>query len=184
VSHKAILLPGIVLPAQLAYPALLEALGEGVDARAKELEVYADFGPLGRTEMKVASRNSARLRRLNAAKRSLSSSQIRDAVDFGDVADRHASLDALRHHGTRAFRELVAGELVLLTGGGHRSVSRVPCAQRALTGNVRIFGSPELPLVGPGVWAVWVPCMAERRAGRRRAGTRPSGRARQRARRA
>jgi hypothetical protein len=35
VSHKAILLPGIVLPAQLAYPALLEALGEGVDARAR-----------------------------------------------------------------------------------------------------------------------------------------------------
>jgi pimeloyl-ACP methyl ester carboxylesterase len=45
VSHQAILLPGIVLPAELAYPALLEALGEGVDARAKELEVYADAEP-------------------------------------------------------------------------------------------------------------------------------------------
>jgi pimeloyl-ACP methyl ester carboxylesterase len=45
VSHQAILLPGIVLPAQLAYPALVEALGEGVDARAKELEVYADDEP-------------------------------------------------------------------------------------------------------------------------------------------
>jgi hypothetical protein len=39
VSHQAILLPGIVLPAELAYPALLEALGEGVEAGAKELEV-------------------------------------------------------------------------------------------------------------------------------------------------
>jgi pimeloyl-ACP methyl ester carboxylesterase len=45
VSHPAILLPGIVLPAELAYPALIEALGEGVDARAKELEVYADEEP-------------------------------------------------------------------------------------------------------------------------------------------
>jgi hypothetical protein len=96
VSHKAILLPGIVLPAQLAYPALLEALGEGIDARAKELEVYADFGPLGRTEMKVASRNSATLRRLNAAKRSLSSSQIRDAVDFDSCRVR-----SVRHKSRR-----------------------------------------------------------------------------------
>jgi pimeloyl-ACP methyl ester carboxylesterase len=45
VSHQAILLPGIVLPAELAYLALIEALGEGVDARAKELEVYADKEP-------------------------------------------------------------------------------------------------------------------------------------------
>ena len=45
VSHQAILLPGVVLPAELAYPALLEALGGGVEARAKELEVYADEGP-------------------------------------------------------------------------------------------------------------------------------------------
>ena len=44
-SHQAILLPGIVLPAELAYPALLEAFGEGVEARAKELEVYADAEP-------------------------------------------------------------------------------------------------------------------------------------------
>jgi hypothetical protein len=34
-----------VLPAELAYPALIEALGEGVEARAKELEVYADEEP-------------------------------------------------------------------------------------------------------------------------------------------
>jgi hypothetical protein len=44
-SHRAILLPGIVLPAELAYPALIEALGEGVEARAKELEVYASDRP-------------------------------------------------------------------------------------------------------------------------------------------
>jgi pimeloyl-ACP methyl ester carboxylesterase len=44
-SHRAILLPGIVLPAELAYPALIEALGEGVEARAKELEVYASDQP-------------------------------------------------------------------------------------------------------------------------------------------
>lgn len=44
-SHQAILLPGIVLPAELAYPALIEALGPTVEARAKELEVYADDEP-------------------------------------------------------------------------------------------------------------------------------------------
>jgi pimeloyl-ACP methyl ester carboxylesterase len=44
-THRAILLPGIVLPAELAYPALIEALGEGVEARAKELEVYASDPP-------------------------------------------------------------------------------------------------------------------------------------------
>lgn len=44
------LLPGAVLPAELAYAALLETLGERVDAIAKELEVYSldqpptDFG--------------------------------------------------------------------------------------------------------------------------------------------
>lgn len=42
------MLPGIVLPAELAYPGLIEALGEGVEARAKELEVYAcDEPPAG-----------------------------------------------------------------------------------------------------------------------------------------
>ena len=44
-SHQAILLPGIVLPAELAYLALREALGGSVQARAKELEVYADEEP-------------------------------------------------------------------------------------------------------------------------------------------
>lgn len=44
-SHQAILLPGIVLPAELAYRALIEALGADVDARAKELEVYAGEEP-------------------------------------------------------------------------------------------------------------------------------------------
>lgn len=45
--HQAVLLPGIVLPAELAYPALIEALGAGVEARAKELEVYAGEEPPG-----------------------------------------------------------------------------------------------------------------------------------------
>ena len=40
-----ILLPGGVLPASLAYPALIEALGPGVNAVAKELEVYSDETP-------------------------------------------------------------------------------------------------------------------------------------------
>ena len=40
-----ILLPGVVLPADLAYGHLLEVLGEGVEAVAKELEVYADTEP-------------------------------------------------------------------------------------------------------------------------------------------
>jgi pimeloyl-ACP methyl ester carboxylesterase len=44
-GHQAILLPGIVLPAELAYPALIDALGPSVEARAKELEVYADDEP-------------------------------------------------------------------------------------------------------------------------------------------
>jgi pimeloyl-ACP methyl ester carboxylesterase len=34
-----------VLPAELAYPDLIDALGEGVVARAKELEVYAEEQP-------------------------------------------------------------------------------------------------------------------------------------------
>ena len=37
---RVILLPGSVLPAQLAYGALVEALGPDVDAVAKELELY------------------------------------------------------------------------------------------------------------------------------------------------
>jgi pimeloyl-ACP methyl ester carboxylesterase len=37
----AVLLPGGVLPAQLAYGSLLEILGDEVDARPKELEIYA-----------------------------------------------------------------------------------------------------------------------------------------------
>jgi pimeloyl-ACP methyl ester carboxylesterase len=40
-----ILLPGVVLPAELAYGALIEALGTDVDAVAKELEVYATDEP-------------------------------------------------------------------------------------------------------------------------------------------
>jgi pimeloyl-ACP methyl ester carboxylesterase len=40
-----IFLPGIVLPAELAYGALLAALGSGVDPVAKDLEVYARGEP-------------------------------------------------------------------------------------------------------------------------------------------
>ena len=43
--HRAILLPGAVLPARLAYPALIEALGPDVDAIAKDLELYAADAP-------------------------------------------------------------------------------------------------------------------------------------------
>lgn len=39
--YKAILLPGGVLPASLAYADLIACLGDDVDARGKELEIYA-----------------------------------------------------------------------------------------------------------------------------------------------
>ena len=40
-----ILLPGAVLPADLAYGALIDALGDEVEAVAKDLEVYAGDAP-------------------------------------------------------------------------------------------------------------------------------------------
>ena len=43
--HAVVLLPGIVLPAEPAFAALLQVLGERVDAVAKELEVYAADEP-------------------------------------------------------------------------------------------------------------------------------------------
>ncbi len=43
--HPVVLLPGIVLPAEPAYAALLQVLGERVDAVAKDLEVYAADQP-------------------------------------------------------------------------------------------------------------------------------------------
>jgi pimeloyl-ACP methyl ester carboxylesterase len=45
VRSQVILLPGAVLPADLAYGALLEALGDEVDAVAKDLEIYAGEEP-------------------------------------------------------------------------------------------------------------------------------------------
>lgn len=42
---RAFVLPGVVLPAELAYAALLAALGPGVDAVAKDLELYATTKP-------------------------------------------------------------------------------------------------------------------------------------------
>src|SRR5437870_1858902 len=42
---RVILLPGSVLPAELAYGALIAALGPGVDAVAKDLELYQGDTP-------------------------------------------------------------------------------------------------------------------------------------------
>lgn len=42
---QAILLPGAVLPADLAYGSLLEALGSDVEAIAKDLELYGGSAP-------------------------------------------------------------------------------------------------------------------------------------------
>lgn len=44
-AHRVILLPGSVLPANLAYSSLIEALGSDADAVAKDLEVYAGPTP-------------------------------------------------------------------------------------------------------------------------------------------
>jgi pimeloyl-ACP methyl ester carboxylesterase len=44
-AFRVILLPGAVLPAELAYGALIAALGPKVDAVAKDLEVYAPPEP-------------------------------------------------------------------------------------------------------------------------------------------
>ena len=43
--YDVLLLPGVVLPAQLAYRALLAVLGKNVHAVAKELELYAEDEP-------------------------------------------------------------------------------------------------------------------------------------------
>lgn len=43
--QRVVLLPGSVLPASLAYGALIAALGPEVDAVAKELELYRDDSP-------------------------------------------------------------------------------------------------------------------------------------------
>src|SRR5437870_8738585 len=45
VVPQVILLPGGVMPADLAYGALIEALGDDVEAIAKDLEVYAGPEP-------------------------------------------------------------------------------------------------------------------------------------------
>lgn len=44
-AYQVILLPGGVMPADLAYGALLESLGDDVEAIAKDLEVYAGPEP-------------------------------------------------------------------------------------------------------------------------------------------
>ena len=43
--HCVVLLPGVVLPAEPAYAALVQVLGDRVDAVAKDLEVYAGEAP-------------------------------------------------------------------------------------------------------------------------------------------
>jgi len=43
--HRVVLLPGSVVPAEPAYAALLQVLGERVEAVAKDLEVYAGDRP-------------------------------------------------------------------------------------------------------------------------------------------
>jgi pimeloyl-ACP methyl ester carboxylesterase len=43
--HAVVLLPGGVLPAEPAYAALMQVLGERVDAFAKDLDVYAEDQP-------------------------------------------------------------------------------------------------------------------------------------------
>ena len=43
--HPVVLLPGVVLPAEPAYAALLDVLDVQVDAVAKDLEVYSADGP-------------------------------------------------------------------------------------------------------------------------------------------
>ena len=45
IRHLVVLLPGGVLPAEPAYAALLQVLGERVDAVAKDLEVYSEDRP-------------------------------------------------------------------------------------------------------------------------------------------
>ena len=48
IRHRVLFLPGSILPAVPAYAALLADLGDGIDARAKDLEVYATpVPPLG-----------------------------------------------------------------------------------------------------------------------------------------
>jgi pimeloyl-ACP methyl ester carboxylesterase len=43
--YRVVLLPGIVLPADLAYGSLVEALGDDADAVVKDLEIYATDEP-------------------------------------------------------------------------------------------------------------------------------------------
>jgi pimeloyl-ACP methyl ester carboxylesterase len=44
-TYQVIFLPGIIMPAGLRYQALIQALGDGVHAIAKDLDVYATHAP-------------------------------------------------------------------------------------------------------------------------------------------
>lgn len=61
---RVILLPGIVLPAELAYAALIAALGPDVEAVAKDLEVYATPEP--REDYSLESEIAGALREADA----------------------------------------------------------------------------------------------------------------------
>jgi hypothetical protein len=64
---NAILLPGGVMPADLAYGSLIEQLGDDVDAIAKDLEVYAGPAPpVGYTLITRSRACCARLRTLGS----------------------------------------------------------------------------------------------------------------------
>jgi hypothetical protein len=59
-AFRVILLPGIVLPAEPAYGALIEALGPDVEAVAKDLEVYATPEPPQDYSLEVEIERAAR----------------------------------------------------------------------------------------------------------------------------
>jgi hypothetical protein len=84
--HQAIALPGAVLPAELAYAALREALADDdVDIVSKDLEVYATSAPPPGysldTEIEGVARaaDSAGFRALSS-RRLLSRRSLRDGV--------------------------------------------------------------------------------------------------------
>jgi len=59
--HRAIFLPGGVLPVGPAYGRLLEIMGDNVDARAKELEIYATPNPPAEYSLAIEVAGIARM---------------------------------------------------------------------------------------------------------------------------
>jgi hypothetical protein len=62
-AFEAILLPGGVMPTDLAYGSLIEQLGDDVTAIAKDLEVYAESEPPvgGASSVAFAAKHPERL---------------------------------------------------------------------------------------------------------------------------